>query len=134
MKATTARVVWVEDDADLRILYSRILRVGGFQFEMASNAVDGLALYRKCLVQGEVVLVLDIAMPDHTGLWLARQVRAGGDWKTKIIFVTAHDRVMNRHGAEDVGAVAYLSKTSHDAEPSKIIDLLRETTAIHEVE
>lgn len=61
------------------------------------------------------VYVLDVAMPEETGLSLARWIREH-DKATQIIFFTAYDGFMNQQVAEEVGAFAFLTKTIEPAE------------------
>jgi DNA-binding response OmpR family regulator len=55
------------------------------------------------------LLILDIAMPDETGLKLAQRIRDSGDTETRLIIFTGFDGAINRQQAKDLDAV-YLVK------------------------
>ena len=76
-----ARLLWVDDEEGIREVLDKFLSLNGFDYLMASNATDGLMQYHKARIENNpfALLVLDIAMVDHTGLWLAKRVRDAGD-------------------------------------------------------
>jgi two-component system response regulator YesN len=55
------------------------------------------------------VVLCDISMPEHDGLWLAEQVRAR--WPaTSIIMATGHDESDLVRQSRKLGALAYVTK------------------------
>ena len=67
------RVLLVEDDDELRELLARYLTNQGFTVREAANGRDGLAL---ALGQDCDIVVLDIMLPDISGLEVLRELRA----------------------------------------------------------
>lgn len=108
-----ARVVVVEDDADMRNLVSWVLRDDGFE---VVEAEDGVGLLR-CLQtsiwsEGRTridAIVSDIQMPDLTALEVMRSVPQRGA-AAPIVLITAYGPAHARTKAEALGAVAVLEK------------------------
>jgi two-component system OmpR family response regulator len=99
----------VKDNRDPMGVYFRLLT--NWRVVLADCGEDALFKYETARRCGDPfdVLVLDIAMPDISGLKVAQVVRNGGD-RVPIVFFTAYDRAPNRHVAQDVEAAAYLTK------------------------
>lgn len=108
-----ARVVVVEDDADMRNLVSWVLRDDGFE---VVEAEDGVGLLR-CLQtsiwsEGRAridAIVSDIQMPDLTALEVMRSVPQR-DAAAPVVLITAYGPSRARTKAEALGAVAVLEK------------------------
>jgi len=65
------RVLLVEDDEELRTLLARYLTNQGFTVREAANGNDGLSL---AMGQDCDIVVLDIMLPDISGLDVLRQI------------------------------------------------------------
>jgi DNA-binding response OmpR family regulator len=79
MSATTAvdtiegrRIVFVEDDADLRSLYGEVLRAAGFVIVECATLADAFTALERAMPE---VVLLDCDLPDGNGLDLARWLR-----------------------------------------------------------
>jgi len=96
------RVLLVEDDEELRELLSRYLTNQGFTVREAANGQDGLSL---ALGQHCDLVVLDIMLPDISGLEVLRQLRA----KTHlpVVLLTARGDETDRIVGFEVGADDY---------------------------
>ena len=68
-----ARVLVIDDDADLRGAVRRALEQAGYEVLAAADGAAGLRLYRE---RGADVVVLDIYMPERDGLEFIRDLRA----------------------------------------------------------
>jgi two-component system response regulator FixJ len=83
-----------------------LLETSGFGVRSFTSAgallADEHALDADCLV-------LDIHLPDMNGFDLQRHLAARGS-TMPVIVITAHDDVMHRRAARDIGAFAYLTK------------------------
>lgn len=99
-------VAVVEDDASLNLAVARLLEAAGFRthsFESGHAVLAcGLGHIADCFV-------LDVHLPDMSGFDLQRRLIDAGTAVPAII-VTAHDDPMHRRAAQDVGAIAYLTK------------------------
>jgi DNA-binding response OmpR family regulator len=80
------RVLIVDDDATVTELFSRILRLEGFEVWAAHTAEDGVALAR---THQPHAVILDLRMPLAGGLQLLRALRAlPGLAQTPVTIVT----------------------------------------------
>lgn len=100
------RVVVVEDDQELReaILVPALIEAGN----AASGVGSAGALYRALLNGRPDIVVLDIGLPDESGLEVARHLRATS--ALGIILLTSRTAVADRVRGLDLGADAYLPK------------------------
>lgn len=112
------RLLVVDDDHDSRVMLQTYFKLNtSWAVTVAESGEDALFKYSAECAAGRPfdAIVLDIAMPDMSGLKVAEIIRKSGD-QVPIIFLTAYDRVLNRHGAEDVGAAGYLVKSGRPEE------------------
>jgi DNA-binding response OmpR family regulator len=99
-------ILVIEDSAPTRDLLARSLGAAGFQVTFASRVADG----RRQVEEGAFdVIVLDIMLPDGSGLDLCRELRARGIL-TPILFLTARGDVEDRIAGLDAGGDDYLRK------------------------
>ncbi len=104
----TIRVLIVEDERDLGRLLAYNLEQAGFQVEAAVTAADGLLAAGR--FQPDVVL-LDLMLPDLSGLEVCRRLRADGALgDAGIIMLTALGRDEERIDGLEAGADDYLVK------------------------
>lgn len=105
------RVLLVEDDEELRELLSRYLGNQGFTVREAANGQDGLSL---AMGQHCDIVVLDIMLPDISGLEVLRQLRA----KTHlpVVLLTARGDETDRIVGFEVGADDYIPKPCNPRE------------------
>ena len=100
------RLLIVEDDPVL----SDGLRVGLGMAGFTAEPVTTLADARAALEAGGFGgVVLDIMLPDGSGLDLLAELRKRGD-RIPVLLLTARDRVRDRVGGLDAGADDYLGK------------------------
>jgi carbon storage regulator CsrA len=82
-----AQVLLVEDDLLIRTATLSYLRTLGYQVDIA---VDGRQSYDLLRKQYDIIL-LDIGLPDTTGMEICKRVRKQGvNLNTPVIFLTAH--------------------------------------------
>ncbi len=102
---STADVVVVDDEPDLREMVGEYLRQNGFVVRLAASGAElNLALQDR----PADLIVLDLNMPGEDGLTIARRLRAAGD--TRILMLTAAASVVDRVVGLEVGADDYLTK------------------------
>ena len=100
------RVLIVEDDAMLRDGLSVGLRLAGFSTEAVEDCADA----RQALAAGGFqAAVLDLMLPDGSGLDLLAELRARGD-ALPVLLLTARDRTADKVAGLDAGADDYLGK------------------------
>ena len=96
----------VEDDPRLADLVGRLLEADRHVVERAATGAEALEL---AAAPGLEAIVLDIGLPDVSGLEVARRIRARG-CRTPILMLTARDAISDRVAGLDSGADDYLVK------------------------
>jgi len=110
----------VDDDEGFRDALQRFLRTLGFDVEAFASGQEFLRWNRMDSIG---CLILDLAMPEMSGLDLEEQLVARG-LHVPIVFVTAHRDDQLRQRADAAGALAVLRKpVDHD----ELVRLVRET-------
>ncbi len=103
-----ALVLYVEDNADNRLLMRRVLLAEGFNFLEAENATEALEILS--LQQPDIIL-MDINMPDMDGYTLIARIKSMPDKKDiPIIAVTANVMRGDRERSLEAGADGYIQK------------------------
>jgi DNA-binding response OmpR family regulator len=97
----------VEDDPRLSRLLKRLLEDDRHVVELATDGRTGLEIAEDA--PGIECVILDIGLPDMTGLEVARRLRSGGSG-VPILMLTARDTVGDRVTGLDAGADDYLVK------------------------
>ncbi|HVA86326.1 MAG TPA: response regulator transcription factor [Candidatus Saccharimonadales bacterium] len=97
----------IEDDARLGRLLSRLLGDDRHVVELATDGRTGLELAEDA--PGIDVVILDIGLPDISGIEVAKRLRAAGS-PIPILMLTARDTVNDRVAGLDAGADDYLVK------------------------
>jgi DNA-binding NtrC family response regulator len=104
--ADPLRVLVLEDELALSELLCETLRGAGFE----ATATTTVAAAREALARMEVdVLLLDVSLPDGSGLQILQQVRDEG-LPTEAIVLTGDAAVSTAIGAMKLGAYDYLLK------------------------
>ncbi len=110
--ARTGHILVAEDSITSRSLLKNILETGGYQ---VTTAIDGADAFTQ-LRSGEFdLLVSDVDMPRMSGFELTSKIR--GDKKLAelpVVLVTALESRQDRERGIDVGANAYIIKSSFD--------------------
>jgi FixJ family two-component response regulator len=107
----------VDDDVSLREALAELLSSAHHEVETFGSAAEYLSFARPDL---PACLVLDVELPDMTGLELQR--RLDSDEHPPIVFLTGHGDVPRSVRALKAGAVDFLTKPFSDAELLGAID------------
>jgi DNA-binding response OmpR family regulator len=105
----------VEDDDRLRRLLTRLFREQRHVVDVAADGHEALELAE--MASGIDVVILDIGLPDMSGLEVARAIRSK-ELPVAILMLTARDTVADRVAGLDTGADDYLVKPFAFAELS----------------
>jgi len=105
----------VEDDTRLRGLLKRMLEDDRHVVDVAATGEEGLEIALG--PHGLDIIVLDLGLPDISGLDVARRIRTAGV-DVAILMLTARDTVGDRVTGLDAGADDYLVKPFAFAELS----------------
>jgi two-component system response regulator MprA len=100
------RVLVVDDDDAVRRSLAVAFDRDGFD---VATAADGEQALARAEAGGFDVIVLDVAMPEPSGLAVCRRLRARAD-HTPILMLTARDLIEDRVAGLDAGADDYLVK------------------------
>jgi DNA-binding response OmpR family regulator len=100
-------VLLVEDDPRLQRVLRRLLEDDRHVVDVASDGETALELADA--TQGIETVILDVGLPDISGLDVARKLRHGGR-ELSILMLTARDTINDRVSGLDAGADDYLVK------------------------
>ena len=96
----------IEDDARLGRVLKRLLEDDRHVVDLAADGETGLDLAE---ADGIDAVILDVGLPDISGIEIARRLRKRGA-VTAILMLTARDTVTDRVAGLDAGADDYLVK------------------------
>lgn len=100
------RILIVEDDAVLRDGLAVGLSINGFTADAVESCEEADAVLKNHCFDA---IVLDIMLPDGSGLAILEQLRRTDD-HTPVLLLTARDSVTDRIAGLDTGADDYLGK------------------------
>jgi two-component system response regulator GlrR len=96
----------VDDQRDVRALLMRWLTGWKYRVTEAGSALEAIAAMS---IEPANIVVCDIGMPEHDGLWLAKELHSR--WpSTVIIMATGRDESDVVRASRTVGAFAYVLK------------------------
>ncbi|MDT4907499.1 MAG: two-component system, OmpR family, response regulator [Pseudonocardiales bacterium] len=120
------RVLVVEDEPKMAELLRRGLHEEGL---VADVALSGAVALQRVADTKYDVIVLDVMLPDISGIAVCRQLRVDGVW-SPVLILTARDDIQDRVAGLDAGADDYLVKPfAFDELLARIRALLRRGTA-----
>lgn len=103
-----ANILVVEDEADLRMVIEFNLKKAGHAVRLAQSGAEGLRLVRE---ERPDLILLDLMLPDISGLDVCRQVKESADTKkVSVIMLTARGEETDRVVGFEVGADDYVVK------------------------
>lgn len=117
-QSTKKTVLIVEDEADLRALYSDILREAGYD---TTEAPDGEVAIEKIKNTSWNLLLLDIMLPSKDGIQVLREMsESEGSKKGAVIMLTNLNSEPIIQEAFKYGADGYLIKS--EITPDKLVN------------
>ena len=119
--ANGIRVLVIEDEADLRSLLSYNLEAWGYEVCAVENGKTGLRSFDEF---GPDMILLDLMLPDISGIEVCRKIRSTQGKSEPIVFMlTARGEEIDRVAGFEVGADDYLVK------PFSVRELMLRMTA-----
>jgi DNA-binding response OmpR family regulator len=100
------RVLVIEDEPGIALALYKALREASYQVDTAKSGTSGL---RKAAVKKFDVVLLDLGLPDMSGLTICQELREAG-LKAPIIVLTAESSVRTKVSLFDAGANDYITK------------------------
>jgi two-component system sensor histidine kinase/response regulator len=110
------KVLLVDDEIEVTLLVSEVMREQGYVVETAASGIDAL---QKMDVFSPDIIISDIKMPGMDGFEFCQKVREQSRWQDiPFIFLTAVDNIESIRSSRIAGADEYLVK------PYDIIDII----------
>jgi two-component system, NtrC family, nitrogen regulation response regulator NtrX len=113
---SNARILVVDDEADIRELVQEILTEEGYTVGVAGTAAEARAA---CASQPPDLVLLDIWMPDTDGITLLREWQQAFGAALPVVMMSGHGTVETAVEATRLGAIDYVEK------PLSLAKLLR---------
>ena len=113
-------ILLIEDEEVLRSTLSVRLRGEGYIVDAASGGVEG---FEKATSQPFDLIILDVLLPDRSGLDVCRDIRHAGI-ATPILFLTARAQTIDKVVGLKLGADDYVTKPFKSAELIARIEVL----------
>lgn len=102
------KLLIVDDDEVNRMIAALYLRQTNWEIHQAENGMDALLKLHDRPYQ---CILLDISMPDISGLELCQRIRADENWRsTRLVAYTAHALPDERNAILQAGFDAILTK------------------------
>jgi DNA-binding NtrC family response regulator len=105
-RESSAHILLVDDDDDLRLIVSDRLAIAGYRVNQASSLREALELLDR---ENHQVVLLDIYLPDQTGIEGLRAIRARHA-SLPVIIMTAHGTIDMAVEAMKEGAYEFVTK------------------------
>ncbi len=124
--AQPKRLMIVDDDVEMRTLLAEYFRRLGFE---VAEKESGMTALQTATTDHFDCFILDVAMPEMSGLELLKKLRERGN-ETPALFLTAHDLLDDKVAGFEAGADDYLAKPFSPRELEYRIEaLLRRNSA-----
>jgi two-component system chemotaxis sensor kinase CheA len=115
------KILVIDDSITSRTLIKSIVETAGYQVEMA---VDGVDAFTKAVVGEFDLIVSDVDMPRMNGFELTAKIRKDNKLsELPVVLVTALESSGDREHGIDVGANAYIVKSSFDQ--SNLLEVIK---------
>jgi len=116
------RLCLIEDDPIMGEALSQRLELEGFAVDWQRNGISGLAALRE---GGPALAVIDINLPDISGIELFEQLLTGTTEPPRCLFITGYGTIDDAVRLLKLGAADYLTKPLN---PAELITRLRALT------
>jgi two-component system cell cycle response regulator DivK len=121
---SAAKVLYIEDRPDNRMLVRRVLMAEDMEVILATNAVDGIDLAKENLPD---LILMDISMPGMDGYKATHEIRQSPELShIPIVALTANVMKGDREKTLDAGCDGYISKPIDvDRFPTEVLNFIR---------
>ena len=100
------KILLVEDESDLRLIISDVLKDEGYEVLNASNGLEGLKIVKE---ENPDLVVADVMMPLMDGFRMAKEIRKFNS-HLPILFLTAKSTIEDIEEGFETGADDYIKK------------------------
>jgi two-component system, NtrC family, response regulator AtoC len=125
-----SKILIVDDESDMRVVLSAMLKKEGFDVAAAANGQDALQILKSNKI---AVIVTDLKMPDIDGMELLDRVSAQHP-EIPVIMITAHGTIATAVEAMKKGALDYITKPFDQDEFKSVIFKAVRTSSLKENE
>lgn len=119
MPGAPKKILVVEDDEDLNLMYKIAFKKRGFQVETALNGIEGITA--AVTFQPDLIL-LDIMMPQMNGYEVIEAMRKNSSMDTIIVINSNLEQEKDLEKALSIGANYYLRKSQYTA--FQVVDMV----------
>jgi len=123
---TAHRILVIDDEGVVCLSCTRILASDDYEVECKQRPDEGL---RAALSGGYDVILLDLVMPDMTGLEVLQQLRSAGV-SSEVVMITGYSTVETAVEAMKLGAADYVSKPFTPDELRVVVKKVLERSAL----
>ncbi len=121
------KVLIVDDSAVIRMAVKKALADSGYELLDAGTGEIGLKLAKE---KQPHLILLDVMLPDTTGLKVCKTLRTEMEITTPIVMLSAKDAEIDRNLGIHAGANDYVTKPFKDADLVSVVDkYLKQTEA-----
>jgi len=99
-------VLVVDDEEHTRLGYAEVLRIDGYDVDVAQNGAEGLKRAERKEYQ---VIVTDLRMPEMDGMTFIEKLR-NFDPEARVIVITAFGTFKTYKKTKEMGVVSFLNK------------------------
>jgi two-component system cell cycle response regulator DivK len=121
------RVLYIEDNADNRMLVRRVLLASDYEFEVleADNAFKGIEIAQQTPPD---LILMDLSMPDMDGLTATKRIRdIPALDNVPIVALTANAMHGDREKTLNAGCDGYISKPIDvDRFPNEVLSFIKD--------
>lgn len=126
MPATQKSVMIIEDEPDAAELFAEMMRLNGYRVLKTYSSTPALTLIAQ---ERPDVIILDIMMPDISGLDVLRYMRSNTDLASiPVVVVSARATPADITAGLEAGASVYLTKPVGYADLKNAVDSLVQIT------
>lgn len=117
-------ILVAEDSITARTLLKNILETAGYD---VTTAVDGIDAFTLLKTKNFNIIISDVDMPRMSGFDLTHKIRSTKDYsELPVVLITALESREDRERGIDVGANAYIVKSSFDQ--NNLLEVIRQLT------
>lgn len=115
------KIILAEDDPMISDIYKKKFELEGFDFRIAST---GKEVIRKLKEEGCDLLLLDLILPEMTGMEVLKKIREDNEIaKTNVAIFSNLGEEEYFEEAKKLGAVAFITKSAHT--PSEAVAAIK---------
>jgi len=120
-----ARVLFVEDEPDIRLVIGQGLKFFDFDVTSVETAEEAL---KKLRIEKYDVILLDMGLPGMSGWEMAKRLQRGDYPHVPIIALTGASRIGDEQKAYQAGCAGYITKPCEPNTVKRKIEKILEKT------